>query len=86
MPDDVPVLKGWAWIKGGYTASDGSLDDARLSATALVVGFIVFAFYAIKQAPPQNLQEVAETIKNFGIGAGALSAGVGGWFGFRKDN
>lgn len=86
MLDDPPMLKGWDWVKKGFTATDGSLDDARFNAALLVVAYIVFAFYAINKAPPKDLHEVGQAIKDFGTGAGFLCAGVGGWFGFRKDN
>lgn len=67
------------WIKKGFTATDGSMDDARVSAFLLVLSFIGATLYSIYLGHPWDA-------KDFGIGAGAMAAGIGGWFGFRKDN
>jgi hypothetical protein len=86
MLDDVPMLKGFAWIKKGFTAEDGSLDDARFNAALLIATFIIFSFYSVHQSPPKDLQGAAEVIKAFGIGGAALAAGIGGWFKLRGGN
>ncbi len=67
------------FIKSGFTGPDGSLDDGRVAAFMLVLTFIGNSIYALhlKQAwDPQT----------YGIGAGALVAGVGALFKLRGDN
>ena len=68
-----------AFIKSGFTTAQGELDDARVAAMLLVLAYIGSTFYTIYQGQPFNY-------KDFGIGVGALSAGVGCWFGIRKEN
>jgi hypothetical protein len=86
MLDDTPMLEGLAWIKKGFTAEDGSLDDARFNGALLVASFIIFAFYVIHESPPKDILGVAEAIKAFGIGSAAMAAGIGGWFKLRGGN
>jgi len=68
-----------AFIKSGFTTDKGELDDARVAAFLLVLTYIVASIYAIQQGQTWNP-------KDFGIGAGALVLGIGGWFGFRGNN
>ena len=68
-----------AFLKSGFTTAQGELDDARVGAFLLVLTFIGNSIWMVghsHQFDPQT----------FGIGAGALCAGVGAWFGIRKDN
>jgi hypothetical protein len=67
------------WLKRMFEDANGVPDDARVSAFLLVLGFICSSLYSVyigHEFKPQD----------WGIGAGALAAGIGGWFGFRKEN
>ena len=66
------------WLIKGFTCQDGSMDDGRVAAFLLVLTFIgnsIFAIYKGQVWEPNN----------YGIGAGALVAGIGVLFGQRKD-
>jgi hypothetical protein len=67
------------FLRSGFTTKEGELDDARVSAFLLVLTFICNTCY-------QTYNGHAFDMQNFGIGAGALTAGLGAWFGIRKDN
>lgn len=69
------------WIKKGLSDKDGNMDEARVTAVALVFAFIGHSFVAIILNPAHPFDMIA-----FGTGAGALCAGVGALFGLRKDN
>lgn len=69
----------FAFIKSGFTTSAGELDDARVSAFMVVLTFIGNSILSVYHGAPFDAQQ-------FGIGAGALFAGAGAWFGIRKDN
>lgn len=69
----------FAFIKSGFTTKDGELDDARVAAFMLVITFIGNSIAAVHLSHTFDMQQ-------FGIGAGALAAGIGVWFGQRKDN
>lgn len=65
------------WLKSIFEDTNGVPDEARFCAVALVLAFIVLAgFDIIAHAHTFDMQA-------FGVGAGALSAGVGGWFKLR---
>ena len=65
------------WIKKAFEDSTGVPDEARVCAVSMVLGYLLLAAYSvIFQSHPFDMQA-------FGIGAGALSAGVGGWFNLR---
>ncbi len=64
------------WLKSMLTGADGTIDDARVHASLMVLAYIGSTVYAIHKGQAFDPQA-------FGVGAGALSAGVGGWFGFR---
>ena len=67
------------WLKSMFSDSSGAVDDARIAAFMMVVSFIGNSAFALYKGQPWNPQE-------FGLGAGALAAGVGVWFGQRKGN
>ncbi len=67
------------WLKSMFSDSSGGVDDARIAAFMMVVSFIGNSAFALYKGQPWNPQE-------FGLGAGALAAGVGVWFGQRKGN
>lgn len=71
----------WAWIKGGLSYSDGTMDDGAVAAMATVFAYLAIAAYSVHASEHHifNMQE-------FGIGAGAIFAGVGVLFGTRKIN
>ena len=68
------------WIKKGFTCADGSLDDARLAAFLMVLTFLGNSVVAVWMSDAHTFNA-----QDFGVGAGALSAGIGVWFGQRKD-
>lgn len=68
-----------AWVTKLFADAAGVPDDARVAAFLIVLAFIFNSVLAIFKGQPWNPQE-------FGIGAGALAAGVGVWFGQRKGN
>ena len=67
------------WIRKAFEDANGIPDDARVSAFLLVLAFIANAGFALYKGQAWNAQD-------FGIGAGALVAGIGGFFGLRKGN
>lgn len=69
------------FIKSGFTTDKGELDDARLAAFLLVLAYIGHSLLAIVLEPTHKFDPQA-----WGIGAGALAAGIGMWFGQRKEN
>ena len=73
----------WDFIKTGFTTTTGDLDDARVNATLLIFTYIGMGIYGI--AIVQS-KDIAGFVQSWGIGAAALTGGIGAWFGFRKDN
>ncbi len=69
------------WIKKAFEDCQGVPDDARVSAFLLVVAFIGNTITAVIMNPAHVFNA-----QDFGIGAGALAAGIGAWFGIRKGN
>lgn len=67
------------WIKRLFEDANGVPDDARVNAFLLVVGFIGSSLWSVYAGHEFKAQD-------WGIGAGALAAGIGGWFGLRKGN
>ncbi|MFA6213531.1 MAG: hypothetical protein WC714_29105 [Candidatus Obscuribacterales bacterium] len=69
------------WIKGGLSYADGTMDDGAIAALATVAAYIAISAYSVYASASHvfNMQE-------FGIGAGALFAGVGVLLGQRKVN
>lgn len=67
------------WIRKMFEDAKGVPDDARVSAFIMVLGFVSSSFWSLFSGNAFDPQ-------NWGIGAGALAAGVGGLFGLRKDN
>lgn len=67
-------------LKNMFEAPDGLLDDGRIAAMLLVISYIVLGGWSViadgKQFDPQQ----------YGIGIGAMMAGIGVLFGQRKDN
>lgn len=69
------------WIKRMFSDASGEPDDARVAAFMMVVSFIGNSITGVIMS-----QSHAFDAQQFGIGAGALAAGIGVWFGQRKDN
>ena len=67
------------WIRLMFSDENGVPDEARVAAFLVVLTFCGCAIWAQVTGHAWNPQE-------FGIGAGALAAGLGAWFGIRKDN
>ena len=65
------------WLHSVFADVNGVPDEARICAVAMVLAYIALAaFDVIYHNAKFDMQQ-------FGIGAGALSAGVGGWFKLR---
>lgn len=69
------------WIKDGLSYTDGSMDEGSIAALLTVIGYIAISAYSAYASPSH-----AFDMQAFGIGAGALFAGVGVLFGQRKVN
>lgn len=68
------------WIAALFEDEAGIPDDARVAAFLLILTYSVLGGWAVMvNHQPLDFQQ-------WGIGAGALTAGVGGWFGLRKNN
>lgn len=67
-----------AFLKEVLSNNDGQWDDGRITAFLLILTFILNSIYAL------YLQQLWSP-QNFGIGAGALVAGIGGFFNLRGD-
>lgn len=69
------------WIARVFEDANGVPDEARIGAGALIATFCGAAITSVVMNPAHTFD--AQT---FGIGAGALAAGLGAWLGLRKDN
>lgn len=67
------------WIKQLLADAQGIADDGRVAAFLAVLGFIACQAYSVSKGHPFDAQA-------FGIGGGALFAGVGALFGMRGNN
>lgn len=68
------------WINRMLADPSGIPDDARVAGFLIVLGYIGIAVYNVAiEHHPFDMQQ-------YGIGAGAMSAGIGVWFGVRKGN
>ncbi|MHB1023320.1 MAG: hypothetical protein ACYC0Z_13015 [Acidobacteriaceae bacterium] len=64
------------WIKSMFSDPSGMADDARVAAFLVILSFVGNSAFALYKGQPWNPQE-------YGLGAGALAAGIGVWFGQR---
>lgn len=69
------------WIAGVFEDAKGVPDEARIGAMLLIVAFCGNSVAAVVMSSTH-----AFDAQTFGIGAGALAAGLGAWLGLRKDN
>lgn len=68
------------WLVRLFEDANGVPDEARVMACLMVLGYLGNSAWAvIGNHQPFDAQQ-------WGIGAGALAAGIGAWFGIRKDN
>ena len=68
------------WIKKLFEDPNGIPDEARVSAMLLVLGYVgMGAWSIVMEHRPMDFQQ-------YGVGIGAMAAGIGGWFWGRKDN
>lgn len=65
------------WLKSVFADTNGVPDEARVCAVAMVIAYIALAAFDV------IYHDAKFDMQQFGIGAGALSAGVGGWFHLR---
>ena len=68
------------WLKSLFADAQNIADDARVGAFLMILTYCGGAITSIVM----NANHAFD-MQAFGIGAGALSAGVGAWFGLRKD-
>ncbi len=71
----------FAWIKGGLSYGDGTMDDGAMAALGTVIAYVGISAYSVYAS-----SDHAFKMQEFGIGAGALFAGVGVLLGQRKVN
>jgi hypothetical protein len=69
------------WIAKVFEDAKGIPDEARIGAMALIVTFCGNSIASVVMSTTH-----AFDAQTFGIGAGALAAGLGAWLGLRKDN
>lgn len=69
------------WLRKIFEDAAGVPDDARIAAFLLVLAFIANSATAVIMSETHTFDA-----QQFGIGAGALAAGLGAWFGIRKEN
>ena len=65
------------WINKMFCDTNGIPDDARICAFLMVMTYLVLSLFDV------CIHKLPFHYQDFGIGAGALSAGVGGWFKLR---
>lgn len=70
-----------AWVKMMFSDANGNPDDARVAAFMMVIAFIGNSIAGVVMSQSHMFDA-----QQFGIGAGALAAGIGVWFGQRKGN
>lgn len=69
------------WIAAMFEDANGIPDEARVGAMLLIVAFCGNSVASVVMSASHEFNA-----QNFGIGAGALAAGLGAWLGLRKDN
>lgn len=69
------------FVRRMLSDADGEPDEARFAALGLVGAYIGNSIYSVVMSPTH-----AFDMQAFGVGAGALTAGIGGWLGLRGKN
>jgi hypothetical protein len=75
------IVKCWDWILKVVEDANGVPDEARIGALCLIATFCYNSYTAVVLSATHTFDP-----QTFGIGAGALAAGLGAWLGLRKDN
>lgn len=70
-----------AWLKRVLEDSAGIPDEARIGAMLVILTFCGNSIASVVMSSTHTFDP-----QSFGIGAGALAAGLGAWLGLRKDN
>ena len=66
------------WINRMFSDPNGIPDDARVSAFMIVLAFVGNSIFAVVMSSTHGFDA-----QQFGIGVGAMAAGLGLWFGQR---
>ena len=66
------------WISRMFSDDAGMPDDARVAAFIIVLAFVGNSIFAVVMSATH-----AFDAQQFGIGVGAMAAGIGLWFGQR---
>lgn len=69
------------WVAAMLSDAQGVPDEARVGAMLLIAAFVGNSIVSVVMSASHDFNA-----QNFGIGAGALAAGLGAWLGLRKDN
>jgi len=69
------------WVKKGLSDDVGAMDEARVGAMITVLTFLGCAVTSVIMNEHHDFK-----MQDFGMGFGAMAAGIGGWFGFRGKN
>lgn len=69
------------WLKQLFADGNGVPDDARIAAFLIVLTYCGNSIFAVIRGEHHSFDMQA-----YGIGAGAMVAGVGALFGLRKGN
>lgn len=69
------------WLKKIVEDAKGIPDEARIGALLIIGTFCGNSITSVVMSATHTFDA-----QNFGIGAGALAAGLGAWLGLRKDN
>ena len=70
-----------AWIAKMLEDAQGIPDEARVGAMLIIFTFCGNSVYSVVASSTHAFDP-----QTFGIGAGALTVGLGGWLGLRKAN
>jgi hypothetical protein len=80
-PNKEQDIHAMNYIKQLFADAQGLADDARIGAFLLILTYCGAALVSVWKGEHHTFDAQA-----FGIGAGALAAGVGALFGLRKDH
>lgn len=69
------------WLNKMFCDANGVPDDARVAAFLITLTFCAAQLMGIWLGAAHSFDA-----QQFGIGAGAMAAGIGGLFGLRKDH
>lgn len=75
------LKRAWLWILGLFEDSNGVPDEARVGAMIIICIYCWNSYQSVLLSAAH-----AFDMQAFGLGGGALAAGLGMWLGLRKDN